>query len=516
MLASTWLVRLDQTLSSYSILTALVAVVVLALLLDRSGLLGWALDLFGRATRWAVRTGFRAWEHALSWAVWWVFLLLALAVLTVGGLAATVLPGLSLACAVLTLAMGATAGLAYMFIDIERYEVERGRKAVHNPTKGQDLAPNVARYGHHVGVPLLASAAASVIGGFALLNQGLYETVGREWYRVDADSRPVFVDFLTYALIHLLSLVDVLNIADSRNLVHTTFVRKGAWPAAVLLAAFRSFFTLILLQQVFASVRQGRLLSETVADFWSPHEPIHDRARNALPQFGAAAIGPVLVSLREMTALTKEQRDQLPVILAAIGPSTIPTLVRHLSDPHEHVRAVAASALGRLAAREAAADVAALVGDSSDLVRASAADALGLIAAAGAKAERSRLVRMPRRGTRWKFFRKGAVVEADFDPTAAAVAGLRRALDDSHAAVRGQAAAALGRAGDRDSADALAALLKDADETVRCQAAEALGQVGGEAEHLAAALDDPAAPVRAAAARGLKALGRRAAARCRG
>lgn len=98
-----------------------------------------------------------------------------------------------------------------------------------------------------------------------------------------------------------------------------------------------------------------------------------------------------------MTSLTKEQRDQLPIILAAIGPSTIPTLIRHLSDPHEHVRAVAAAALGHLGAREATAEVAALVADASDLVRVSAVDALGLLAAAGVQAERRRAVRRPRR-----------------------------------------------------------------------------------------------------------------------
>ena len=36
--------------------------------------------------------------------------------------------------------MGAIACLAYMFIDLERNEVERGHKAVHNPLKGQVLA----------------------------------------------------------------------------------------------------------------------------------------------------------------------------------------------------------------------------------------------------------------------------------------------------------------------------------------------------------------------------------------
>ena len=132
------------------------------------------------------------------------------------------------------------------------------------------------------------------------------------------------------------------------TVLRAAYVRQAAWPASTLLAGFKAFFTLVLLQQLFASLRQGKLLAETITDFWSPHEPIHERARNALPQYGALAIGPLLLSLRSVPSLTKEQRDQLPLILATIGPSTIPALLRHLHDPHEHVRAIAAAALGHL------------------------------------------------------------------------------------------------------------------------------------------------------------------------
>ena len=65
-----------------------------------------------------------------------------------------------------------------MFIDLERYEVDRGYKAVHNPLKGQELASNLIQYGHRVGVPLLMAAAVAAIGGFAMLNEGLYHTIG--------------------------------------------------------------------------------------------------------------------------------------------------------------------------------------------------------------------------------------------------------------------------------------------------------------------------------------------------
>ena len=509
---SPWLVKLDQTLSSYSIIATLLVVVLLIGVLERLGVIGWALALFGRVTRWGISSGFHVWERWLSWANWWVYLILTFAVTTLGALAASSVPVVALICAAISLSMGVSTCLAYMFIDIERYEVERGRKAVYNPTKGQELAPNVARYRHRAGVMLMVAAALGVIGGFILLNQGAYETVGRSWYIVDTDSRPGFVDFGSYAVINLLSLVDVLNLADSQRLLHATFVHKGAWPAGVMLAAFRSFFTLILLQQVFASVRQGRLLSETIADFWSPHEPIHDRARNALPQFGAAAIGPVLVSLREMTALTKEQRDQLPIILAAIGPSTIHNLIQHLNDSHDHVRAIAAGTLGQLRAQEALPAVAALLDDPSGIVRVSAVEAIGLMAGVWAKTERSRLIRMPRRSAgRFKFLWWRQPVQT-INTTEFAIEVLRRVLKDDLAAVRSQAAASLGQAGAAatDEAPALAELLNDADESVRCQAAESLGQISGPPELLLPALNDPAAPVRSAAAMGLKLLGRRA------
>lgn len=509
-----WLIRLDQSVSSYSILGSLIVAVLVIGFLYQIGLLGLAFGLFGRLTRWALRNGFRVWEQWLSWANWAVYFLIALSLLTIGGLAATTWPLVAVCCAGIVLSMGVLACLAYMFIDVERYEVERGRKAIYNPTKGQELAANVAQYGHFVGIPLLAVAAAGLIGAFALLNFGLYESIGRQWYLVESGGQPLFVDFLAYSLINLLSLVDVLDLADSRQLLHASFVRKGAWQAAVLLAGFRSFFTLILLQQVFASVRQGRLLAETIADFWSPHEPIHDRARNTLPQFGSAAIDPLLISLGEMTALTKEQRDQLPVILATIGPSIAPTLMQHLDDPSEHVRAVAAAALGHLGTREATPELVPLVEDSNELVRLSAVEALGLIAAGGVRAERSRQRQVPNlKRSRWNLFRARRMAVMKGDPTALAVTALQRALGDQHAVIRCQAAASLGRVGAAAShvAESLAELLRDSDETVRCQAAESLGQIGGPADKLAEALDDPAADVRAAAARGLKSLGREAA-----
>ena len=82
--------------------------------------------------------------------MWPLFLAIVLGWLAVGWAAAGSLPGLTVACALAPLFMGLTTCLAYMFIDLERYEVERGHKAVHNPLKGQVLAMNLERYGKQV------------------------------------------------------------------------------------------------------------------------------------------------------------------------------------------------------------------------------------------------------------------------------------------------------------------------------------------------------------------------------
>ena len=172
-----------------------------------------------------------------------------------------------------------------------------------------------------------------------------------------------------------------------------SFIRPAAWPASALLAAFKLFFTLVLLHQIFASLRQGKLLAETIADFWSPHEPIHDRACSALPVYGIVAIGPLLGSLRGLTSLTKEQRNDIPLILETIGPSIIPALVRHLRDPNEYIRAIVVAALGHLRALETVGALAALANDSSNAVRENVVVALGALGSPqkGDGADRARL-----------------------------------------------------------------------------------------------------------------------------
>ena len=421
-----------------------------------------------------------------------------------------------------------------MFIDLERYEVERGYKAVHNLLKGQELAVHLGRYGEQVSVPLLVAATVGMVGGFALLNQGLYETIGNSWFKVEGgEGGPIYADFLAYAFINLLGIVDVLDLAQTHHYLRTAYVHQAQWPASMLLAGFRMFFVLVMLQQIFGSLRKGKLLAETITDLWSPHEPIHERARNALPQYGSLAIEPLLVSLRSVPTLTKEQRDQLPLILATIGPSTIPALVRRLHDAHAHVRAISAAALGRLHALDTVPMLVTLASDTSDMVRQSLVEALGILASSGTRLSRKQQLPSgphgsgePWRGRglrihgrRWLFgwVKRGRQAPVA-DLIALIVSTLEAAMNDTSAAVRTQAALALGSIGPRAGtvAPGLIALLKDGDETVRCQAAEALGQVSvsmpAEAVEprsvaaLVELLQDASAPVKAAAAQALAVL----------
>jgi HEAT repeat protein len=519
-----WFVRLEQTQTSYLLLLTLAGIGVLVGLLYSVGVVGRALGLLGHVVRGAIENGFLLWERSFGWASWQLFLIIVCGILLLSGLAGGHWPALRIMGGLATLGMGAVACLAYMCIDLERNEVERGHKVVHNPLKGQILAWNLERYGKQVGVPLLIAAAVALVGGFAGLNQGLYETIGRRWYALaDPERPPIYADFLAYALTKILGLIDVLDLAKSHHILGASFIRPAAWPASALLAGFKVFFTFVLLHQIFASLRQGKLLAETIADFWSPHEPIHDRACSALPVYGPVAIGPLLGSLRLVKSLTKEQRDQLPLILETIGPAIIPALVRHLGDDNEDVRSIAAAALGHLHARETVPALAALVNDPSDVVRQSVVTALGNLGGSGTGSTRNHrrpvrargfLSRRIRWSARWKRRRKPLALH---DPIGLTVATLETALGDSCAAVRSQAALALGGIGTAAAAVTpnLIALLQDGDETVRCRAAGALGEVGVEDGRTVGALvgllGDASALVKVSAAKALGALRKAAA-----
>jgi hypothetical protein len=109
-----------------------------------------------------------------------------------------------------------------------------------------------------------------------------------------------------------------------------------------------------------------------------------------------------------------------------------------------------------------------------------AVEAVGAIAAAGGQPSRRRrrrlrvCLRKPRRRLRWlPAWPRSATPPRVVNPLGLALATLRGVLADPSAAVRTQAARALGQIGPAaaSEAPALIALLADDDETVRCQAA---------------------------------------------
>ena len=240
--ASSWFARLEHVDTSYSAPgDAGGDHRCPAGILYQIGLIGWVLRVFGLVVGGCIRKGFRSGSACsrglpgrYSWRSSSGFLL-------VGGMAGGPWPGLRVVLAAWSrCSWGSIACLAYMFIDLERNEVERGHKAIHNPLKGQVLAMNLERYGQQVRIPLLISATVALIGGFALLNQGLYETIGRDWYQVADERRePDYADFLAYALTKLLGIMDVLDLFKSHHVLGAAFVRQAAWPASTLLAGFK-------------------------------------------------------------------------------------------------------------------------------------------------------------------------------------------------------------------------------------------------------------------------------------
>jgi HEAT repeat protein len=499
-----WLIP-EQIRPSTLIFLTVAAVGLLAGVLFKLGVVRWVMLTAGGVVRSGIRAGFRVWEQTLSWASWPWFGAVVVALLGVGVLVVGWWPPVAVVFAVAPLLLGLIACLAYMFIDVERYEVARGYKALHNPLKGQKLAVELVRHGRHAGVPLLGAAGVGMVGGFALLNMALTALLGDGWF-TRPSGEPTYPDFVAAVLVHMVSVVDLLNLVDTHRLAHVVLPAPASGVAKGAMAGFKSFFTLVLLQQLFASVRRGKLLTETIADFWSPHQPIHDRARAALPQYGSTALSPLLLSLRAADTLTHEQRERLPEILATLGPSAVPELLDRLGDPNEHVRAVAAAALGHLRAGTAVCRLAMLSTDPSDLVRLSAAAALGQIGCKGwppaaLRGEKGRWYRL----RFWVRKPGGPVAEAD--PDVAVTQALRNGLKDASAAVRGAAAEAVGQLTAKRMPELFPLLVTgtaDDDETVRVRATLAVGAVGGDHPEtvpvLTRLLADPAAAVRAAAA----------------
>src|SRR5262249_48482214 len=135
-----------------------------------------------------------------------------------------------------------------------------------------------------------------------------------------------------------------------------------------------------------------RVLSYLIQDFWSPHGPIHERARQAISQYGPLAVAPLLRSVRDANVLTDEQRIRIASALADAGPVAVHRLVRALHTPDENVRAVAVLALGRLRALSVIGRLVELCRDPSEAVRQSLAEALEAVCLPGPRSVRKEWV----------------------------------------------------------------------------------------------------------------------------
>jgi HEAT repeat protein len=539
-------ITLDQAHSTYCLLAAIAALLTVLVILVVTGRLQAWLAFIARLLGVGIHGGFRLWERTLAWARWPAYLALVGVLLGLGihGLGAG-WEWASVLIALILLTAGASACTAFMFVSLERYDVSRGYKAVHNPAKGQELARHVTRYGDRLGPLMLVLSGAATIAGFALLNESLYCIFGQSWYTTrDPNAKPGYLDFIAFSLIHLLSIESLLDWFGSAQIVDLSFVRKGAWPVTMLLVGFRSFFTLVLIQQIIAAVREQRLLWEMTADFWSPHAPIHERARGALTQFGPFTVEPLMHSLGEAKALTREQRDELPMVLADLGPLAIPELLKYLGDERSELRSVAAVALGRLGATAALPHLTRLCHDLNEAVRACAVDAIGAIAeahasssngthAASSRGRQRRAILFLAVGGRaciaiavicWRQCRKLIWKTSPSrrltpgEPVAVCVHVLRAALADPAEGVRLPAMLGLGRLGPRaaEAADNLIAILESGSDQERVVAANSLGKLQANDASVLAALvagvRSPVAPLRAAAATALGHYGLAAAA----
>ena len=453
----------DQLHSSYLILATLGGLVLLTGLLYVAGIVGRVVALISAALRGLTRLGLRVWSALLWWMPWPVALVAAAGVLVGGHEEVEAGYGwVGVLAGVAAVFFGATTCLAYMSLAHERYEVARGIKVLHDPADGQALAENLIAHGSRLSVPLMAIATAATVCGFALLNLGLYRSVGREWYAGSRDAAAVlnYLDFLVNAIINILRIVDFLDLARKSYEVDMSYVKQVALPAKLMMTAFRMFFTLVLLQQLFDSLRQKRMVTEAVGDYWSPYEPVRERARQSLGRFGPGVIRPMLTAIGRSESLPRERRDELADVLCRMGPVAAPALRKCLQSRHAGTRAVAVSALGRLGDVRALRKATWLLKDANEYVRTEAAAAVGRVAAAAA-AEAGR--------------------ERRSDPVPAVVAALAAALTDESPAVRQQAAAGLAELGEyaRPAVPELVTLLQAGGDDERTCAAQALGRIRG-------------------------------------
>ena len=423
--------------------------------LHKIGLIGWVLRLFGMAVRACIRGGFRLWEVLLGWASWSEFLAVTFVLLLTGGLGGALFPALRILCSLVLMVMGTSACLAYMFIDLERNEVERGYKAVHNPLKGQLLAVNLARYGQQVRIPLLISATVALIGGFALLNRASMRPSAGAGTRSRTSAGAVLRRFPGVCPHQVLGLVDVLDMAKSHHILGAEFVRQAAWPASTLAGRLQALLHPGVAPSDLRLAAAREAAGRDDRRFLEPARADPRAGTKRLPVFGAVAIGPLLASLRSVSVA-----DQGAARPAAGDPGDDRPIDHPRPGPPPARPARARAGRRRLGAGPAARPwkrspaLAALVQDPSDVVRQSVVEALGILGSTGARRDAQAAGLPPAAECARGAGSGGSAVERSgptprgpCDPVELAVTTLQAALDDDRLPVRTQAAAALGRIG---------------------------------------------------------------------
>lgn len=218
----------------------------------------------------------------------------------------------------------------------------------------------------------------------------------------------------------------------------------------------------------------------------------------------SGAVGLVVAALRDRRPWT---RAEAAFSLGDMGsPAAVEPLLDALRDRDVDVRAAAARSLGRLGAPEAVEPLLELVSTRS-LPRAVVGRALLEIGPAAIPS----LLRLV--DCRDPLERAAAIQLVGLLGDAGDAAPLIGRLQDGDAAVRVQAAAALGRLGAADAERAVRRALGDPSEQVRAAAAETLGAIGSRADVdalVTIARSDAFEPARAAARSVVRLDGRRA------
>jgi HEAT repeat protein len=210
----------------------------------------------------------------------------------------------------------------------------------------------------------------------------------------------------------------------------------------------------------------------------------------------------LILTLKDPVVDVREEAARALGLMQVFADDAVPPLVETLKDDQARVRRQAAESLGQIGwpARDAAPALVLGLQDEDASVRAAAAHSLGVIQS---RRDRRHSAILDRSRAR----RQQTITPIAED----AVPALSRALADSSARVRQQAAQALGMFGEAGFFDVVSELIRalhDMDKGVRISAISSLGRIGPKAAKaipaLEHALQDAYVTVRTEAAKALK------------